>query len=435
MTQMTVPAFKLCEIAAAGTFGTVCVVRDLHTGRLVALKVLKRAHLNRPRVIARTRDEAQMLSKISHPNIVHVDELVNIGDRPVVVMEWVRGVSLEELIKHHRNGLPLGVAVELIRLATLALTAAYNNEVDGKPMRIIHRDVKPSNMILSIEGEMKMVDFGIARADFEGKEAKTMSMVLGARGYLAPERLDGHDDKPSIDIYSLGVCLYELVTGRHIVLSVHHTFHAEALEKNLSKLSPPELTPEGVAQLRGIVEAMCQYDEAKRPGHQESVDMLDAFLSDQKIQPDLSGYALATVLPMFEARERVRPIDHPGYPDLAFLERTAANTADPAPPDIDVAIASFLREPGWLERLTELDMMLVKNPHWSARPFLDQLPEGVKPWWQFWGKGMPSPKQLQALLTYLQRRPTPDAIQRATHLQGHPDSDVVEAANTLVAMG
>ena len=435
MSAMTAPAFKLCEIAAAGTFGTVCVVRDLHTGKLVALKVLKRAHLNRPRVIARTRDEAQMLSKIDHPNIVHVDELIDIGDRPVVVMEWVRGVSLEELIKHHRDGLPLPVAVELIRAATIALAAAYETEVGGKAMRIIHRDVKPSNMILSIDGDMKMVDFGIARADFEGKEAKTMSMVLGARGYLAPERLDGHDDKPSVDIYSLGVCLYELATGRHIVLSVHHTFHAEALEKNLKKLTPPGLSDEGVAQLQGIVEAMCRYDEAKRPGHRESVEMLDKFLRDQNLVPDLKGYARATVLPMFESRERVRPIDHPGYPDLAFLERTAANTDDPAPPDIDLEIAAFLKDPNWPDRLSELDLMLVKNPHWSAVPFLDLLPEGVKPWWQFWGKGLPNPKQLKTLLTYLQRRPTPDAIQRATTLQGHPDADVVDAANTLVSMG
>jgi len=435
MKGMMDPAFKLSEIAAAGTFGTVCVVRDLHTGKLVALKVLKRAHLHRPRVIARARDEAQMLSNIRHPNIVHVDELIQIGDRPVVVMEWVRGVSLEALIRHHVDGLPLGVAVETIRLATVALTAAYESEVDGRAMRIIHRDVKPSNIILSVDGELKMVDFGIARADFEGKEAKTMSMVLGARGYLAPERLDGHDDKPSIDLYSLGVCLYELVTGRHIVLSVHHTFHAEALEKNLKKLNPPGLSAEGVEKLRRIIEAMCQYDEAKRPAHQACIDMLDGFLRDEGLQPDLAAYGRETVLPLFQSRERVRPIDHPGYPDLAFLERTATNTDDPAPPDVDRCIAEFLRDPNWPDRLPELDMLLVKNPHWSAQPFLDQIPEDVKPWWQFWAKGLPEPKHLTALLTYLQRRPTPDAILRATTLQSHPDTDVVAAANTLASMG
>jgi len=417
MRPMLDPAFKLTEIAAAGTFGTVCVVRDLHTGKLVALKVLKRAHLHRPRVIARTRDEAQMLSKIRHPNIVYVDELIEIGNRPVVVMEWVRGVSLEALIRHHEGGLPIGVAIEVVRLATIALTAAYNSEVDGRAMRIIHRDIKPSNMILSVDGELKMVDFGIARADFDGKEAKTMSMVLGARGYLAPERLDGHDDKPSIDLYSLGVCLYELITGRHIVLSVHHTFHAEALKKNLKKLSPPGLSAQGVQQLRDIVEAMCQYNEAKRPAHQECVDRLDALIRDQDLVPDLSSYAKETVLPMFQARPRTRPID------------------DPAPPDVDASIAAFLQTPNWPDRLPELDMMLVKNPHWSARPFLDLLPEDAKPWWQFWGKGLPGPRELKVLLTYLQQRPTPDAIHRAATLRGHPDLDVVEAANTLASMG
>ena len=180
---------------------------------------------------------------------------------------------------------------------------------------------------------------------------------------------------------------------------------------------------------------MCQYEESTRPDHQACIELLEAFLRDQNVEPDLRSYGRETVLPLFENRERIRPIDHPGYPDLAFLERTANNTDDPAPPDVDESIAQFLREPDWPDRLAELDIMLVKNPHWSAQPFLDLLPEDTKPWWQFWGQGLPEPKHLKALLTYLQRRPTPDAIHRATSLQSHPDVDVVEAANTLASMG
>ncbi len=109
--QMQPPAFKLREITAAGTFGTVCIVQDMYRGKLVALKVLKQAHLHRPRVIARARDEAAMLSRIDHPSVVHVEGLMHVGERPIVVMEWVRGVSLEDLIKREKRGLPVGVSI------------------------------------------------------------------------------------------------------------------------------------------------------------------------------------------------------------------------------------------------------------------------------------------------------------------------------------
>ncbi|HHO52974.1 MAG TPA: serine/threonine protein kinase, partial [Deltaproteobacteria bacterium] len=238
------PAYKLLEIAAAGTFGTVCVVRDLDRGTLVALKVLKEAHLHRPRVIARTRDEAAMLSQLHHPGIVQVGQLLYLEDRPVLVMEWVRGLSLEAILEPRRRGLPLPIAIEIVRQVTLALGAAYHAlpTRGHEPMRIIHRDIKPSNLLLSVDGVVKVVDFGIARGDFEGKEAKTLSMVLGARGYLAPERLDGHDDKPSCDIYSLGIVLYELLTGQHVMLSVHRDYHTQALERHLTALSPEGLS-------------------------------------------------------------------------------------------------------------------------------------------------------------------------------------------------
>ena len=185
---MTSPAYKLEEICAAGTFGTVCVARDLHNGKLYALKVLKRAHMHRPRVIARTRDEASIMSRLTCNGIAEVDGLVEIDGRLLVVMEWVRGVSLEQLLQHHTEGLPLGVALLLIRDAADALGNAYRAlpPDGGPPMGIIHRDIKPSNMLLSVEGKLTIVDFGIAHGTFEGKEAKTMSMVLGARGYLAP---------------------------------------------------------------------------------------------------------------------------------------------------------------------------------------------------------------------------------------------------------
>jgi serine/threonine protein kinase len=426
-------AYQLLEICAAGTFGTVIVVRDLEQGTLRALKVLKEAHLNRPRVIARTRDEAAILSAIHHPGIVHVDGLVEIEGRPVVLMDWVRGLSLEQLLKHQPEGVPVPEAIEIVRQATLALGAAYHWVPDGstQPMHIIHRDVKPSNMLLSVDGELKLVDFGIARGEFEGKEAQTMSMVLGARGYLAPERLDGYDDKPSCDVYSLGILLYELITGRHVVLSVHKDFHAEALDKHLKQLTWPGAPAEALETLRSVIADMCRYEESRRPDYQDLVNRLQLAIEQAGTPADLPTYATRAVYPVFRARSRTRPIDHPAYRDLAFVERAGKQVKQPAPPDVDQEIRVFLRQPDWTARMDALERLLVTNPHWSEQPFLELLPSGSRAWWQFWGGKETPPAHLVAALKFLRERPTPTVKARIADLRKHADAAVAAAAEAI----
>ena len=428
------PAYQLLEIAAAGTFGTVCIVRDLDRGNLLALKVLKETHLNRPRVIARTKDEALMLSQIHHPGIVRVSHFTEIERRPIIVMEWVRGLSLEYILQPRRHGLPVPESVEIVRQAALALGAAYHAVPDGSscPMGIIHRDVKPSNMLLSVDGELKVVDFGIARGTFDGKQAQTLSMVLGARGYLAPERLDGQDDRPSCDIFSLGVVLYELITGRHMILSVHRAYHTQALDKHLGALQPNGLTASGARELRSIIADCCSYDEEHRPSHESLVVRLEEFKTRYDVRPNLFRWARSEVLPQFRDRRRTRPIDHPAYPQLAFLERAARMVKFPAPADVDQEIRIFLRRHDWKDHLSELDVVLLKNPHWSEAPFLERLPSGNRAWWQFWGGPEVPPDEIVTMLEYLTQRPTQAVLQRAEQLQRHPDDDVALAAHALL---
>ena len=427
-------AYRLVEISAAGTFGTVCVAHDLSEGKLVALKVLKESHLHRPRVLARTRDEAALMSQLDHPNIVRVQGLVNIEERPVMVLEWVRGLSLEQILRAHPDGLPLAVGIELVRLAASALGAAYATpDSTGRPMHVIHRDVKPSNMLLSVDGEFKLVDFGIARGEFEGKEAQTLSMVLGARGYLAPERLDGDDDKPSCDVYSLGICLYEFVSGRHIVLSVHKDFHAEALQKHLDALSPRGLSPEATLQLRGLVAAICDYHEDRRPSFEALADKLGAFLAEHQLNADLLGFARGHVLPLFRARKRVRPIDHPAYPELAFVERNARGKAWPTPPDVDRELRKCLRGKDWFAQRGDIELLLAKNPHWTPAPFLDVLPKPGKAWWQFWGGAELPAEHVVYLLGLLHDRVDDTVRERVGGLTAHADPAVAQAAQRLLA--
>src|SRR5687768_12433884 len=190
--------YEILEILGEGSFGTVCVGRAQNdpSKRKVALKVLKPAYTNNKKILNRTRDEARLLSQISHPNIVRVEALARFNSRTTMVMEYVEGVSLDQLLIRFKDGLPGAVGIEVTRLMCLALHVAFAEAIgeDGRPMRVIHRDIKPSNVLLSVHGEVKVVDFGIAKGEFEGREAETESVVMGSRPYMAPERLDGMND-------------------------------------------------------------------------------------------------------------------------------------------------------------------------------------------------------------------------------------------------
>jgi len=307
--------FEIIEILGEGSFGTVCVARV--TGdplrRKVALKILKGTYARNTKILNRTRDEARLLSRISHPNIVRVERLMDIGGRPVVVMEHVQGPSIDQLLMRFKEGLPGAVAIELIRQTCLALHVAYNETAgdDGRPLRVIHRDIKPSNVLLSIHGEVKVVDFGIAKGEFDGREAQTESVVMGSRPYMAPERLDGVSDSPAVDVYSAGMSLYELLTGRTMSLSINPVTHEQAMNRQLRYIKVEGMSDQALEDLRDLLRRMCAYDRDYRPTALESARQLEACLYgiESRYRLPLEEFARATVLPIYESRPRITPED------------------------------------------------------------------------------------------------------------------------------
>jgi serine/threonine protein kinase len=318
--------FEILEVLGEGSFGTVCVAR-VHAdplGRRVALKILKGAYTKNRKILNRTRDEARILSKISHPNIVRVEKLMEVRGRPVVVMEHVEGVSLDQLLARFRDGLPASVALEIARLTFIALHVAYAEAVDddGRALCVIHRDIKPSNVLLSIHGEVKVVDFGIAKGDFEGREAETESVVIGSRPYMAPERLDGVADSPVVDVYSTGMSLFELLTGNTMTLSINPVQHERAMNRQLEHVRVPGMSQTALEDLRGLIRRMCAYTRDYRPGAAECARDLGALI--QRIDPDkrvtLDEFSRSTVRPLYESRKRVLPEDAvKNSEDEAFL--------------------------------------------------------------------------------------------------------------------
>ena len=303
--------FEILEVLGDGAFGAVFVARLTADPlkRLVAIKVLKAEYASNPKVLHRTRDEARLLSQLHHPNIVRVERLLEIENRPVLVMELVRGVSLKRLLERYRTGLPASVAMEVIRQTCVALHVAYNHAVsaDGRPLRVIHRDIKPSNMLLSIHGQLKVVDFGIATGRFAGREAHTESVVMGSRPYMAPERLDGAADTPAVDIYSAGMSLLELLTGRVMNLSINPSHHDRTLAKILDVIKTDALPAVAVDDLRRLIRRMLSYDADYRPNAHDVAAELGRLIAtiDPAYFVSLDKCAAEDVEALLAGREKV----------------------------------------------------------------------------------------------------------------------------------
>jgi len=210
-------SYKVLRTLGVGGFGTVYHAElqgESGFRKQVALKVLNPDMSNHDEVARRFRDEARMLGLVRHSAIVQVDGLVWLKDRWAVVMEYVEGMDLRSILED--EALPVGPALAIAAEVAEALHIAYHQEgADGQQLKLLHRDIKPSNIQITPSGEVKILDFGTARAEFSDREAKTRSLYFGTMDYMAPERLD-FIDGPEGDVYALGTVLYETLIGERL---------------------------------------------------------------------------------------------------------------------------------------------------------------------------------------------------------------------------
>ena len=209
--------YRILSVLGAGGFGTVYRAELITSGGLrreVALKVLNERAAANDQAAARLRDEARILSSLHHGGIVRVDDLVQLDGRWTMVMELVRGIDLDRLLETS-GPLPVSVALELVESVSRTLHAATTARgPDGEELSLVHRDVKPANVLVTTAGVTKLLDFGVARAKLSDREAATQeAVVMGSLPYLAPERF-GFEDLPAGDVYALGATFYEALTGR-----------------------------------------------------------------------------------------------------------------------------------------------------------------------------------------------------------------------------
>ncbi|MFL5936852.1 MAG: protein kinase domain-containing protein [Gaiellaceae bacterium] len=198
--------YELEELVGTGGMSTVYRARDTLLERNVALKVMHAHHLEDDDYVERFQREARTVAQLSHPNIVTVIDRGEDNGRPFIVFEYVEGDTLDKLVE--RDGaLPVEEALRIAIGAARGLAFAHRQ---GH----VHRDVKPQNILLNGGGQPKVTDFGISRALDVHKGVTQTGTVLGTSNYIAPEQASGDKATAQSDVYSLGVVLFELLTGR-----------------------------------------------------------------------------------------------------------------------------------------------------------------------------------------------------------------------------
>jgi eukaryotic-like serine/threonine-protein kinase len=246
--------YQVIGILGAGGMGQVYKARNAASDRVEAMKVLLPDLANQPELADRFTQEIKLLAGLNHPNIAAPHTAVRQGNQLLMVMEFVEGRTLEDRLKE--GPLPVGEAVGYVRQALSALAYAHEHGV-------VHRDIKPSNLMVTAGGEVKLLDFGIAKAAADGR-VTTAGTTPGSCYYMSPEQVKGSAEPDGrSDVYSMGVLLYELVTGtRPFQGDSESSIMAAHLERQ--PVPPIQVEPGLPAVLNEIILAAIEKDAANR---------------------------------------------------------------------------------------------------------------------------------------------------------------------------
>jgi serine/threonine-protein kinase len=246
--------YRLEAKLGSGGMSTVYLARDETLDRAVAVKVMHREMSEQPEQLERFRQEARAVAKLSNPNVVAVIDAGEDGGHPYIVFEYVKGETLKQRIS--RIGAldtqeALAYAVEIAR----GLSVAHARQM-------VHRDIKPQNVLIDEEGRAKLTDFGISR-QLEQEGMTATGRVLGTTDYVAPEQAMGRDVDPRSDIYSLGVVLYEMLVGQ---VPFHADSQVGVAMKHVNEELPDvqRRRPEVSAAAALVVERCTAKDPAER---------------------------------------------------------------------------------------------------------------------------------------------------------------------------
>ena len=263
------------SLIGVGGMANVYKGRDVRTGNQIAVKVLKEEFLDNEELVRRFKNESKAISILNHPNIVKVYDVSVTDQLQYIVMEYIDGITLKEYLKQRNGALTWK---EVVHFATQVLSALDHAHSKG----IVHRDVKPQNIMLQADGSIKMMDFGIAR--FSRAQSQTVSdKAIGSVHYISPEQAKGDHTDARTDIYSVGVMMYEMLSGK---LPFDGTGAVSIAIMQISEKPKPlaEVAPNIPVGLRQITEKAMEKDPADRyQSAQEMLDAIAAFRRDPSI--------------------------------------------------------------------------------------------------------------------------------------------------------
>lgn len=263
--------YEILEKIGTGGMSDVYKAKCHKLNRYVAVKVLKQEFSENENFVSKFRSEAQAAAGLMHPNIVNVYDVGEEGDIYYIVMELVEGITLKKYIERKAR-LSYKEAVSIAIQVSMGIEAAHNNH-------IIHRDIKPQNIIISRDGKVKVTDFGIAKA---ATSNTITSNVMGSVHYTSPEQARGGYSDEKSDIYSLGITLFEMLTGR-VPFNGETTVAIAIKHIQEEMVSPKEYVPEIPTSVEAIVLKCCQKSPDRR--YQNMAEVI-ADLKQSLISPD-----------------------------------------------------------------------------------------------------------------------------------------------------
>lgn len=247
--------YRLIDEEGTGGMAVVYKAQDLQLDRVVAVKVLKPNLTKDPEFIMRFREEARAAANLSHPNIVTVYDFGQDDRTHYIVFEYVEGQNLKEFI---RDQAPFDVGSTLLIMIELCKGLGYAHRAG-----FVHADVKPQNVLITDDRLVKLTDFGLARALTASHPGEPQDVVWGSPSYLSPERIMGEPPTPPSDVYSLGVVMFELLTGKLPFTGADY----EQLAKAHLYQEPPDpssLNPMVPLELDNIVRKLLSKEPSRR---------------------------------------------------------------------------------------------------------------------------------------------------------------------------
>ncbi|MFN8258223.1 MAG: serine/threonine protein kinase [Bacteroidales bacterium] len=297
----TILNYEINELIDEGGMGSIYLGKHKYLNRLVAIKDLNPLLRNRPEIIERFRNEAQILSQLNHPNIVTLYDYVENEQGYYIIMEYIEGETLAQYIEATTGPIPEKRAISMFLKILDAVKFAHDKN-------IIHRDIKPSNFIITPDNNIKILDFGIAKSiENHSRSLTRTGLKVGTTMFMSPQQVKGQVLDRRSDIYSLGVTLFQMVTGQL-------PYHETNSEYDLYNLIVNEPFPDPKEFYVGVSKEMCkviQKATAKRPleryqGCDEFSKALLAVSTDAKIEIPL---AMKTkILDLSDETEQKAPV-------------------------------------------------------------------------------------------------------------------------------